>query len=267
MSYDPGARWWSTAQVAALCSVTPRALRHYESLGLLPDIPRDSNGYRRYRAIDIAQLLRIRNLAATGMSLQDIKDVTASDGRSMIAVLEKLSSDLDRKIHQLEEQRAVVAELLDQPHSLAEFDRQVWSLAKSSGAISAQMAQRIDAAVASDAVRERVATLLSRLQALDGGTGPSAAGTGASPAGTGAAAAGTGASAAGTEVSADVIEELALELAGCLDAIAQQVELPADSGINLSEVIEELEVGLLSPAQRQVWRRFRAIIGADSDHN
>lgn len=260
MSYDPGARWWSTAQVAALCSVTPRALRHYESLGLLPDIPRDSNGYRRYRAIDIAQLLRIRNLAATGMSLQDIKDVTASDGRSMIAVLEKLSSDLDRKIHQLEEQRAVVAELLDQPHSLAEFDRQVWSLAKSSGAISAQMAQRIDAAVASDAVRERVATLLSRLQALDGGIGAAAAGTGPS-------AAGTGASAAGTEVSADVIEELALELAGCLDAIAQQVELPADSGINLSEVIEELEVGLLSPAQRQVWRRFRAIIGADSDHN
>jgi hypothetical protein len=43
--------------VARLCGVTPRAVRHYHALGLLPEPERDSSGYRRYAAADVAAAL------------------------------------------------------------------------------------------------------------------------------------------------------------------------------------------------------------------
>src|SRR5699024_6571469 len=48
--------------LAELAGTTPRALRHYHRSGLLPEVPRDPNGYRRYSIRVLVTLLRIRQL-------------------------------------------------------------------------------------------------------------------------------------------------------------------------------------------------------------
>ena len=45
--------------VAKLAGVTVRTLRHYHQLGLLPEPPRQANGYRDYSPADVARVLRI----------------------------------------------------------------------------------------------------------------------------------------------------------------------------------------------------------------
>ena len=59
-------------EVAKLAGVTVRTLRHYHQLGLLPEPPRQANGYRDYSPADVARVLRIKRLASLGFSLEDI---------------------------------------------------------------------------------------------------------------------------------------------------------------------------------------------------
>jgi DNA-binding transcriptional MerR regulator len=40
---------WSVAEIARMSGVTPRTLRHYDEIGLLPTAAIRSNGYRFYR--------------------------------------------------------------------------------------------------------------------------------------------------------------------------------------------------------------------------
>lgn len=61
-----------TRDLAAIAGTTPRTLRHYHQIGLLPEVGRDANGYRRYGVGDLVRLLRIRQLAASGLPLRKI---------------------------------------------------------------------------------------------------------------------------------------------------------------------------------------------------
>ena len=54
-------------EIAALIGVTPRAVRHYHHLGLLPEPVRRSNGYREYGIRDAVLLARIRRLTELGL--------------------------------------------------------------------------------------------------------------------------------------------------------------------------------------------------------
>ncbi|OPX14301.1 MerR family transcriptional regulator, partial [Gordonia sp. i37] len=67
-------------QVARLAGVSTRTIRYYHRLGLLPEPPRDSNGYRSYALDDVVALLRIRRLTALGLALDEIREVLAEDG-------------------------------------------------------------------------------------------------------------------------------------------------------------------------------------------
>ncbi len=59
-------------QVAALVGVTPKTVRHYHQIGLLPEPPRTANGYRVYGVAEVVRLKLIRRLKAVGLSLDDI---------------------------------------------------------------------------------------------------------------------------------------------------------------------------------------------------
>ena len=59
---------------AELAGMHPQTLRIYERRGLLTPA-RTSGGNRRYSDADIARLLRITELAATGMNLEGIRHV------------------------------------------------------------------------------------------------------------------------------------------------------------------------------------------------
>ncbi|MFF4171790.1 MerR family transcriptional regulator [Streptomyces sp. NPDC001744] len=100
-------------EIAALIGVTPRAVRHYHHLGLLPEPGRRANGYREYGVRDAVLLARIRRLTELGLGLDEVRDVLADDaGRELVEVLEELDEDLARQEAVVRERRARLAELL-----------------------------------------------------------------------------------------------------------------------------------------------------------
>lgn len=58
---------------AAFVGTTPRAIRHYHQIGLLPERERGSDGRRRYGSEEIIRLLWIRRMADAGIALDDIR--------------------------------------------------------------------------------------------------------------------------------------------------------------------------------------------------
>ena len=55
--------------------VTPRTVRYYESIGLLPPGEREGNGQHHYTEETLARLRKIDQLKALGLSLDEIRDV------------------------------------------------------------------------------------------------------------------------------------------------------------------------------------------------
>lgn len=101
-------------EIAALVGVTPRAVRHYHHLGLLPEPARRANGYRKYGIRDAVLLARVRRLTELGLGLDEVRDVLADDaGRELVEVLEELDADLARQEAVVRERRARLAGLLD----------------------------------------------------------------------------------------------------------------------------------------------------------
>jgi Cu(I)-responsive transcriptional regulator len=62
----------SIGQAARLSSISPKMLRHYESLGLLGAVHRTESNYRQYSLADVHTLRFIRRARDMGFSLVDI---------------------------------------------------------------------------------------------------------------------------------------------------------------------------------------------------
>ncbi|GAA1132768.1 MerR family transcriptional regulator [Arthrobacter flavus] len=62
---------------ASFVGITPRAIRHYHAIGLLPEPERGSDDRRRYGYEEMIQLLWIRKMADAGIALDDIRDAFA----------------------------------------------------------------------------------------------------------------------------------------------------------------------------------------------
>ncbi|MFG2227833.1 MerR family transcriptional regulator [Streptomyces sp. NPDC048644] len=69
-----GQEAWRIGQLADRTGVSARSLRYYEQQGLLR-AERDANGYRRYRPEAADTVLRIRELLATGLSTDAIREL------------------------------------------------------------------------------------------------------------------------------------------------------------------------------------------------
>lgn len=103
---------------AAFVGVTPRAIRHYHQIGLLPERERGGDGRRRYGYEEIIRLLWIRRMADAGIVLDNIRDafdgaaprdIDGEDGEDEIAgVLAGLESTLAAREAELQRQRASV---------------------------------------------------------------------------------------------------------------------------------------------------------------
>ncbi|MGW6459505.1 MerR family transcriptional regulator [Streptomyces sp. NPDC055078] len=102
-------------EIAALVGVTPRTVRHYHHLGLLPEPERRPNGYRDYGLQHAVVLARVRRLTELGLGLAEVRDVIADDaGRELVEVLEELDADLVRQEAAVAEQRARLGFLIEQ---------------------------------------------------------------------------------------------------------------------------------------------------------
>jgi DNA-binding transcriptional MerR regulator len=72
-------------EIARLAGTSPKALRHYEALGLLGDVRR-SGAYRVYTQQDLAQVKLIRQAQALGFRLAELLPVLAGDDTDWAAL-------------------------------------------------------------------------------------------------------------------------------------------------------------------------------------
>jgi DNA-binding transcriptional MerR regulator len=123
-------RAWSVREAAALVGLTAHTLRYYEREGLLLPVTRgDSSGHRRYTARDLAGIVFITRLRATGMPIRQVREyvalVRAGDGtmEARRVVLEAHRETVCRQIAELEDslnliERKIASYLCSSPEDL-----------------------------------------------------------------------------------------------------------------------------------------------------
>ena len=122
--------------VAALLGISPKTIRYYHSVGLLPEPERAANGYRLYTAHDLVHLQRVRRLQALGLPLKSIRAVLgAHDGAHHIhQVLRVILGDVDAQIAVLQARRTRIVA------ALAADDEAVAGASPTFAAIASQLA-------------------------------------------------------------------------------------------------------------------------------
>jgi DNA-binding transcriptional MerR regulator len=113
----------TVGEIARLAGVSPRTVRHYHAVGLLPEPSRDSLGYRRYGSRDAITLVRVVRLRALGMPVPQVAARLAESpdgGGAVSPSLRALADELDDEIARLVASRDRLRELaaseaFDQP--------------------------------------------------------------------------------------------------------------------------------------------------------
>ncbi len=98
-------------QLAEYAGVTVRAVRHYHQIGLLPEPERDASGYRRYGALAVVSLIKIRTLANAGVPLSQIRQMLEADASTFAEAVQRIDSHLRDEIERLETSRKQIAQL------------------------------------------------------------------------------------------------------------------------------------------------------------
>jgi MerR family copper efflux transcriptional regulator len=101
--------------LAKRAGVTPRTVRYYERLGLIPQGEREGNGQHHYPELTVTRLKKIDQLKQIGLSLEEVRDVIDlyfSDPsgkrpkRKVLAILRKHLAETDGKLAALGKFRA-----------------------------------------------------------------------------------------------------------------------------------------------------------------
>ncbi|MFI1414349.1 MerR family transcriptional regulator [Streptomyces sp. NPDC020707] len=95
---------------AAFAGTTPRAIRHYHQIGLLPEPERGVDGRRRYGYDDMIRLLWVRKMSEAGISLDDMR-AAFDEARDVEDVLGRLEETLAAQEADIKRQRAAVQRL------------------------------------------------------------------------------------------------------------------------------------------------------------
>ena len=122
------------AEVCERYKVSPRALRFYETKGLLA--PRRINGTRVYSQVDRARLMRILRAKSLGTPLADIKhylDMYGQHGEGRIQQLAWVVEKTDAAIAELEAKRAQIDASLNELRFINERTRQTLAAKRQGG--------------------------------------------------------------------------------------------------------------------------------------
>jgi DNA-binding transcriptional MerR regulator len=172
-----------SSDLAALARVTVRTLRHYHSVGVLPEPARSRNGYREYTVQDLVRLLRVKRLAALGIPLERMPAMLENENETdtQAELLDQLDADIDAQLARLHAQKALIGlarmheAAPDLPPELAE------SLARFAATGASDSMKRMDrdqvillAHLAGDAGIDRLAQVYRRLAEPDILTGVAA---------------------------------------------------------------------------------------------
>ncbi|MUI54123.1 Cu(I)-responsive transcriptional regulator [Aliivibrio fischeri] len=107
------------SEVAKLTGLTAKAIRFYESKGIIKEASRGANGYRQYTQHQVDELLLIRRSRLVGFSLdecQELLNLSNNPNRRSADVkqktLEKVS-EIETKIEELERMKKTLIDLAD----------------------------------------------------------------------------------------------------------------------------------------------------------
>jgi MerR family copper efflux transcriptional regulator len=98
-------------ELAGRTGVPTKTIRYYEGVGLMPDPPRTSGGYRDYEPAAERRLSFIRAAQSVGLSLGEIREVLAVRDRGerpcehVRSLIEQHAADLSERIAALEAMR------------------------------------------------------------------------------------------------------------------------------------------------------------------
>ena len=113
---------FNIGEAANRSGVSAKMVRHYESLGLLPEVARTDSGYRQYGDREVHTLRFIRRGRALGFSMAEIADLVklwqnprrASSNVKRIALFH--IDDLDRRMAEMAQMRQTLLRLADCCH-------------------------------------------------------------------------------------------------------------------------------------------------------
>jgi Cu(I)-responsive transcriptional regulator len=114
--------YYSIGRAAELSGVTPKMIRHYESLELIPKAARTLGDYRVYTESEVHTLRFIRRARGLGFSMEEIAGLLNlwRNQRRASAEVKRLAlkhiAELDSKIEELQSMRSALSELAKHCH-------------------------------------------------------------------------------------------------------------------------------------------------------
>lgn len=111
-------------ELASSAGVTAKAIRYYESIGVLDEPERTESGYRSYGNDAIERLNFVKQAQATGLALSEIRsilDIKDRGGQSCghtRGLLRGHLEELDRKIIELQQARVELGHMFERAESL-----------------------------------------------------------------------------------------------------------------------------------------------------
>jgi Cu(I)-responsive transcriptional regulator len=106
-------------EAAAAAAVTPKMIRHYESLGLIPQADRTEAGYRLYGPREVAMLRFIRQARGLGFSMKQIESLLGlwrderRESREVKALARQQLQELEERQRELDQMKATLAGLVN----------------------------------------------------------------------------------------------------------------------------------------------------------
>ncbi|MGY0611813.1 MULTISPECIES: Cu(I)-responsive transcriptional regulator [unclassified Luteimonas] len=109
-------------EAAGLSGVTAKMIRHYESIGLIPEAARTAAGYRLYSGQDVHRLRFVKRARALGFSMKQIEILLAlwSDRSRASAEVKSLAldhaRDLGKRVAEMQAMQRTLEELARRCH-------------------------------------------------------------------------------------------------------------------------------------------------------
>lgn len=103
-------------------SVSAKMLRHYESLGLLPQVQRSDSGYRQYSQGEVHTLRFIKRARDLGFSMAEIAELVSlwqnrrRASASVRRIAQKHADELAQRIAAMQAMQQTLANLIDCCH-------------------------------------------------------------------------------------------------------------------------------------------------------
>jgi len=109
-------------QAARESGVSAKMVRHYEALGLLPDVPRTDSGYRQYGEAEVHTLRFIKRARDLGFSMAEIGDLVdlwrnrRRSSASVRKIAQQHAQDLGARIEAMQEMQRTLTHLITGCH-------------------------------------------------------------------------------------------------------------------------------------------------------